>query len=254
MGSRDSKKGEFDMKNGTSIWTAAVVSVGVALSGWFIGNGFFQGRAADRFVTVKGVSERDVKANIALWPLSFVSTDDELTRAQAKIKESYEKVLDFLERHGIDPATAEVQKLEVTDRLADPYRTGPVPSRYIIAETVMVRTDTPETVAKASQAVGELVDGGVVLSSRVGPNSGPTFLFSGLSELKPEMIAEATAKARRAAEQFAKDSGSEIGRIRRANQGVFVILPRDRAPGVVEGSQLNKTIRVVSTIEYYLKD
>jgi hypothetical protein len=75
-----------------------------------------------------------------------------------------------------------------------------------------------------------------------------------LNELKPEMIAEATAEARRSAERFARDSGSKIGTIRRANQGVFVILARDRAPGIVEGSQLQKTVRVVSTIEYYLKD
>ncbi|MCF8061816.1 MAG: SIMPL domain-containing protein [Deltaproteobacteria bacterium] len=76
----------------------------------------------------------------------------------------------------------------------------------------------------------------------------------GVSGLEPEMIAEATAKARRAAEQFAKDSGSRIGPIRRANQGVFVIQPRDRAPGVMEGSQLHKTVRVVFTIEDGLED
>ena len=75
-----------------------------------------------------------------------------------------------------------------------------------------------------------------------------------MSELKPEMIAEATSKARRAAEQFAKDSGSRIGAIRRVNQGVFVILPRDRAPGITEESQRDKTIRVVSTIQYFLKE
>jgi hypothetical protein len=242
------------MKNGINIWTAAMVGFGIAIAGWFIGHGFFQGRVADRFVTVKGVSEREVKANVALWPLRFVSTDDDLSLAQAKIRESHEEILDFLKKHGIDPAMAEVQKLEVTDRLADPYRTGPMQSRYIIAQTLMVRSNDPEAIAKASQAVGELVDAGVVLSSRGGPYSGPTFLFTGLSELKPDMIAEATAKARRAAEQFAKDSGSRIGRIRRANQGVFVIQPRDRAPGIIEGSQLHKTVRVVSTIEYYLKD
>ena len=80
-----------------------------------------------------------------------------------------------------------------------------------------------------------------------------TFLFTGLTALKPEMIEDATANARRAAEQFAADSGSRLGGIRRANQGVFVILARDRAPGIQEENQLNKTVRVVSTIEYYLK-
>ena len=231
-----------------------LLALGIAIAGWFVGEGFFKGRAADRFVTVKGVSERDVTSDVALWPLRFVSTNDDLKQAQAAIKQSHQQVLTFLERHGIDAKAAEVQKLEVNDLLANPYRSGPAQSRYIITETLMVRTDEPETVQKASQAVGELVDEGVVLSSTGGPAIGPTFLFTRLSELKPEMIAEATAEARRAAEQFAKDSGSEIGAIRRANQGVFVILARDRAPGIMEGSQLHKTVRVVATIEYYLKD
>lgn len=233
---------------------AFILAIGIAAGGWFIGDGFLKGRAADRFVTVKGVSERDVQADIALWPIGFVSTSDDLSVAQRAIKESHQHVLAFLERHGIDPGAAEVQKLEVADLLANPYRSGPTPSRYIITESLMVRTKDTETVVRASQAVGELVDVGVILSSAAGPTAGPTFLFTALNELKPGMIAEATAEARRAAEQFAKDSGSRIGNIRRANQGVFVILPRDRAPGIAEGSQLEKTVRVVSTIEYYLKD
>jgi hypothetical protein len=183
-----------------------------------------------------------------------VSTNDDLKEAQAAIKKSHQHVLTFLERHGIDPAAAEIQRLEVNDLLANPYRSGSTQSRYIITETLMVRSEDTGTIEKASQAVGELVDAGVILSASGGPATGPTFLFTGLNELKPEMIAEATAEARRAAEQFAKDSGSEIGTIRRANQGVFVILARDRAPGIMEGSQLQKTVRVVSTIEYYLRD
>lgn len=233
---------------------ALVLGIGIAVAGWFVGDGFVKGRAGDRFVTVKGVSERDVQADVALWPIRFVATDEDLGQAQRAIKQHHQHVLAFLKRHGIDPAAAEVQRLEVNDLLANPYRSGSTQSRYIITETLMVRSEDTGTIEKASQAVGELVDAGVVLSSTGGPDSGPTFLFTGLNELKPEMIAEATAEARRAAEQFAKDSGSEIGTIRRANQGVFVILARDRAPGIMEGGQLQKTVRVVSTIEYYLKD
>lgn len=233
---------------------AIVLAIGIAAAGWFVGDGFVKGRATDRFVTVKGVSERDVQADVALWPLRFVSTSDDLREAQAAIKQSHQHVLAFLERHGIDPAAAEIRHLEVNDLLANPYRSGSTQSRYIITETLMVRTEDTGTIARASQAVGELVDAGVVLSSTGGPASGPTFLFTRLNELKPVMIAEATAEARRAAEQFAKDSGSEIGDIRRASQGVFVILARDRAPGIMEESQPQKTVRVVSTVDYYLKD
>jgi len=120
---------------------------------------------------------------------------------------------------------------------------------------VMVRSSDPDRIFAASQAVGDLIDAGVVLSSgeEYGPG-GPTFVFTRLNDLKPEMIAEATASARVAAQQFAQDSRSDIAGIRRANQGVFVILPRDEAPGIAEQTQLFKKVRVVSTIDYLLKD
>ena len=117
----------------------------------------------------------------------------------------------------------------------------------------MVRSSETERIEKASQAIGQLVDAGVVLSSDGPMSNGPTYLFTRLSEHKPAMIAEATANARRAAEEFAADSGSRLGKIRRANQGVFVILARDRAPGIDEQGQRQKTIRVVTTIEYFLE-
>ena len=204
------------MKNGINLIYAGILAAGMAIEGWFIGHGFIQGRAADRFVIVKGVSEREVKADVALWPLRFVSTDDDLNQARMQIKQSHEQVLSFLKKHGIKLSAAEVQKIEVTDRLADQYRTGPIQSRYIVTQTVMVRTKDIEAIIKASQAVGHLIDAGVVLSSTMGTYGGPTFLFTGLSDLKPDMIAEATSKAHKAAEQFAKDSGSQIGAIQRS--------------------------------------
>jgi len=91
----------------------------------------------------------------------------------------------------------------------------------------------------------------VVLSSDYGP-SGPTYLFKGLNDIKPALIAEATAAARASAEQFAKDANATLGGLRRANQGVIQILPRDQGAGMSEESQASKTVRVVSTLEYYL--
>jgi len=241
------------MKSSHLMIIAIILGICIAAGGYFIGHGFFKGRAVDRYVTVKGISERDVTANVALWPISFVATDDDLGRAQAKIKTGYRQTMAFLSDHDVAADEAEVQRLEVTDVMANPYRSGSAEYRYIIEQTVMVRSVDPEKIAQASQAVGELVDANVVLSSR-GHQGGPTYLFNKLSELKPEMIAEATANARRAAEQFAKDSGSKLGKIRRANQGLFQILPRDRASGISEGGQLEKTVRVVSTVQYYLED
>jgi hypothetical protein len=242
------------MKEFSRIFAALLLAVGVVLAGFFVGHGFFKGRSSERFVTVKGVSERHVMSDVAFWPIRFVSTDDDLGKAQAKINDSAGKVLAFLEKHGIQEDSVEMDRLEVNDLLANPYRTGPIQTRYIITQAFMVRSNDPELVRNASQDINELVEAGVVLSAAGGPGAGPTYLFTGLSDLKPEMIAEATANARRAAQQFAKDSGSSIGVIRRANQGVFVMLPRDRVPGVSQESQMEKTVRVVSTVEYYLGD
>jgi hypothetical protein len=234
---------------------ALVLAVGVAVAGWFVGDGFLRGRAADRFVTVKGVAEREVKADIALWPLKFVVTDNDLNSAQQRITASAAHVYEFLARNGIDKAQAQLQGLEVVDLLANQYGERSQDSRYIITQTIMVRSSDPDVVFNATQKVGELVSAGVVLSSRGEyGNEGPTFLFTRLNDAKPEMIAEATASARLAAEQFAKDSQSRLGSIRNANQGVFVILPRDQASGVQEQQQLQKILRVVTTVEYFLDE
>ncbi len=241
------------MRCGSTIG-AAVLALGIALGGWFVGEGFVKGRTADRYVTVKGISERDVEADIALWALGFVATDNDLAQAQARIQENRTQVMDFLVRHQIAAESVRIQGLEVTDTLADPYRNNQNKSRYIVSMTLMVRSEQPELIERASQAVGELVQAGVVLSSSGGAARGPTYLYTGLSTLKPEMIAEATANARRAAEQFARDSGNRVGDIRRANQGIFVILARDRARGMDEGSQRYKTVRVVSTVQYLVAD
>jgi uncharacterized protein len=236
------------------VLSASILALGVLLSGGLIGSGFARGRSADRYVEVKGLAEREVVANLALWPLRYVATGEDLTATQAQIARETRQVYTFLSRHGIDTTAVQLQALEVSDAFANRYqgeRGGP---RYIIQQTVMVRSDRPQVVMAASQKVSELVTAGVVLSSSgefgIG---GPTFVFTLLNQLKPAMVAEATANARAAAQQFAADSKSSVGDIRQASQGVFVILPRDQAPGVNEGAQLQKTVRVVSTVQYFLK-
>lgn len=233
---------------------ALVVAVGITLGGIAIGYGFASGRATDRFVEVKGLAEQDVEADLALWPLRFVSTGDDLQAAQAQIQRYTRQVMAFLQEHGVDTAGAELQNLEVSDARANRYQQNTGGPRFIIQQTLMVRSDEPRVVRAASQRVSELVSAGVVLqqSGDYGMG-GPTYVFSGLNALKPDMIATATANARIAAEQFARDSRTTLGNIRQANQGVFVILPRDQAPGVQEGGQLNKTVRVVSTVQYFLR-
>jgi hypothetical protein len=238
----------------TRILAALLVAAGLAAGGWFIGTGFAQSRQ-QRFVAVKGLSEHNVEADIALWRIEFVETGNQLADAQANIQRDAAAVTAFLARHKLGNDAIAFRNVQVTDRAARMYGNDQYTTRFIVTGTIMVRTRDVHAVAAAAQDTGALIAHGIVLgNSDGGGGTGPNYLFDGINKLKPSMIAEATKNARAAAEQFARDSGSELGGIRRANQGVFEILPRDKAPMLEADRQIEKTVRVVATLEYTLKD
>lgn len=227
------------------------IAVGLGLGGLFIGQGFEAGRSGDRYVTVKGLAERYVEADLAIWPLRFAATGNDLASVQAEIERDTAAIRDFFRANGLPTEAVRPIRLEVIDLLAQPYRPeGAGDSRFIITQTLVVRTDEVALIRDLTQRMGEIVRQGVVLQE----TGGPAFVFTGLNAIKPEMLAEATASARRAAAQFAADADSELAGIRRANQGVFQILPRDEAAGIAEPSQVEKKVRIVTTIEYRLAD
>lgn len=236
------------------IIAALVLGAGAAAGGWFIGNGFYAARYGDRFVSVKGLAEQHVKADLAIWPVRFVASGNQLDQVQATIRKEAVTVTSFLESQGIAAADIRLESLEVTDRDAQLYGGNNKGDRFIIRQTLMVRSHAVDKVASAGQQVGKLVDAGVILDSNGGNGAGgPSYSYTQLNQIKPAMIAAATKAARAAAEQFAKDSGASLGGIRRADQGVFQILARDNAPGVNARQQVAKTVRVVSHVQYYLQ-
>jgi hypothetical protein len=234
----------------------AILALGLAVGGFFAGNGFVRAKSAERFVTVKGVSEREARADLAIWPIHLIAADNDLTVASNQLQNSIRQVRAFLVRNNVDTTGISLQGFTVSDASTNQYGGDRMNSkRFVIKQTIVIRSTKPEIVLAASEHVGELVSAGVVLSSgEEYGNKGPTFVFSGLNDLKPAMIAEATARAREGAEQFARDSRSSLGGIRQASQGVFSILPRDQVQGISEESQIVKTVRVVSTVEYFLRN
>ena len=183
---------------------ALILGLGLLGAGFLVGRGFELGRAADRFVTVKGLAETFVKADLAVWPLRITATGTDLARIQDQIDADLGTITRFLTGHGIEAGAIQPQRVEVTDLLAQPYRPERVDeNRFIIAQTVIVRTEQVDRVAELNRQTGELVKQGVVLAD----TGGPTYLFTKLNDIKPQMLAEATRNARQAAEQFAADFG-----------------------------------------------
>jgi hypothetical protein len=225
------------------------LGLGLVIAGFFVGDALYKARASERYVTVKGLAERIVKADLAIWPLTFKETDNDLVRLQRKVDTNRKAIREFLVGAGFSEAEISESPVDIMDFEAQPYiQPGENRQyRYMAQATLILRSPNVALVKQAMERSGELVSGGIAL---VGSEYGQRaeFLYTSLGKIKPEMIAEATQDARRAAEQFARDSGSETGAIRKATQGLFSIEDRDRF------SPDQKHVRVVTTIEYYLDD
>jgi hypothetical protein len=247
-------------RGGTAL-LGALLALGLIVGGWVLGAQIKATRLSDRYVTVKGLVERKVKSDLAIWPLSYKEAGDDLSSVYAKTETDKKAVLQFLDQQGIQTSEIELGVVRVVDTQANEYGGGNrPPHRYIVEQQITVRTSRVDPLAAAAQKTMQLLQKGIVLGGN--PGQGLAYKFTVLNSIKPDMITEATRNARAAADRFASDSGSKVGSIRQANQGVFSILPADQndtsEPGEFAGgnftpdSSLMKTVRVVTTVEYYL--
>jgi hypothetical protein len=237
-----------------------LLAFGIIVGGWVLGAQIKATRLSDRYVSVKGLVERTVKSDLVIWPLSYKEAGDNLPAVYAKTDADKTAIMQFLDEQGIKSSEIELDVVRVVDTQANEYGGGNrAPQRYIVEQQITVRTSRVDQVAAAAQKTMQLLQKGIVLNSTQG--QGLAYKFSGLNSIKPDMITEATRNARAAAERFASDSGSKVGSIRQANQGVFSILPADQGSTTGEegdnnataDNSLMKTVRVVTSVQYYLE-
>ena len=234
----------------SSVLAAVVLALGLVCSGWFIQQGLQTFRMDDRVVSVKGLAERDVEADLAVWTLSHTGTGNELAAVQDQIEENGKTIVAFLKSAGFGDAELIVEPLQAQDLLAQAYRPeGVEQGRYIITQLITVRSTQMEKFDAALGRMGELLRKGVALSN----STPPTYMFTKLNDIKPAMLAEAVKNGRQSAQEFAADSGQKVGGIKAASQGMFQILPRDPIAYVSEQNQRFKTVRVVSTLDFFLE-
>jgi len=229
---------------GLPFLSALLVAAGLALGGWFAGQGLAKFRTDDRFVVVKGLAEREVPADLVVWPLGHAVTGNDLGQLQAQLDASTGAIRDFLLQAGFQDGEISIAPPRLEDRAAWAWGENQPRERFRYQTTVTLRSNRVAEAIQALRNTGELVGRGVLLSE----GGFPSFEFTGLNDIKPGLIAEATANAREAASQFAADANATVGGIRNANQGVITINDRD------QGSPHVKVVRVVSTVEYFLVD
>lgn len=230
-------------------WTSAIIlAAGLIVAAVIGGNALLDFKRLDRYVTVKGLAELEVSADLAIWPISFSVTANSLGELQSKLESATDTITAYLKLHGFGNDDLTRSPPRITDFYAQSYGNTRPPERYQAIGNITLQSSSIGSVKTALQAISSLLSEGIMLAQDYSFGSSAQFLYTGLNDIKPDMIAAATANARAAANQFAEDSGSKVGEIRTANQGLFTISERDsNSPEV-------KIVRVVSTVQFYLKN
>ena len=224
------------------------IFIGLSALGYLLGNAVIEYKQYDRSVTVKGLSEREYDADIVIWPIQFTAAGNDLESLYNSIENNTLSIKAFLGKNGISPEEVTFASPAITDKSAQQYGSNAKPEfRYTALQTVTVYSKNINAVRSVMSSLSELGKQGIVFT---GGNyqSQTEYIFTRLNDVKPEMIEEATRKAREVAEKFASDSQSKLGKIKRASQGQFSISARDKNNPHI------KKVRVVSTVEYYLSD
>ena len=229
--------------NLSKIIAPALISVAVVILGFTLKAGIDNIAYRDREVTVRGLAEREVKADLVTWPITYSLAGNDLMTIYQKVNTNNEIIVKFLTSNGIPREEISVNPPDTYDRASNRYGSDSFNYNYAISCTVTVTTKQVDKVRELLGRQSDLLKEGIPFS-----NSYINYQFTGLNSLKPEMIAEATKNARAAAQQFAADSESRVGKIKTASQGQFSIDDSDSSTPFI------KKVRVVSTIVYYLED
>lgn len=230
-----------------SLLPSLLLALGIVVLGLCVKSGLGSFSQNARVVTVKGLAEKEMKADKVIWPIVYKELGNDLNALYNTINKKNKVVLDLLASKGItaDEITTSV---DVTDMDADAYTADRSPYRYRVSSIITVNTKKVDTVLALLKEQTSLIQKGVAVTFSNYSYPSIQFEYTGLNEIKPEMIKEATKNARKAAEQFAIDSESKLGKIKTANQGQFSISDRDQNTPYI------KNVRVVTTIQYMLED
>lgn len=226
---------------------AIILAIGTLLLGVCIYMGLSTFAAKDRVVSVRGLAEREVKADHVIWPITYKTTGNDLQAIYANVNEVSARIEKFLVSNGIDRKDISSSAPQIVDLKSERYTSNDdvARGRYNVTNVITVSSSKVEAVRGLMSRMGELLKQGIAISAG-DYNNQVQYEFTNLNKIKPQMIEEATKNAREAAVKFANDSESKLGKIKSASQGLFTIDDRDQYTPYI------KKVRVVTSVDYFL--
>jgi len=229
---------------------ALVIAAGIAVAGYFVGQTMYNSKVGINTAEVKGLAEKRVDADRAYWRIQYTVSGEDKEAIAALYEQSkahQDRIVALLLDSGFDetevtPGVVDYKRQEFRDE-----NQNLVDEKYLLIGTIEVETDNVQLVSSARSKLNELIAIGIDIR-----NNPPAYYFTSLNDIKPEMLKEATTNARIAANEFAANAGVNVGGIRNARQGGFNI--RDVGESYTDTTKIEKDVRVVTTITFYLTD
>lgn len=228
------------------IIAAFLIALGITLGNYFIAHGIVMHQWFNRYVAVKGLAEQIVKSDEANWQITFSYADDDMAKVYAGVANSQNTVKNFLIKAGFAENEIALNPVSLVDNQSSGYNANTTAKRYNATAGITIQTNKVDAVQNGIQKIGDLVQQGIVIT-----NSSIQYRFTKLNDIKANMLTVATDNAKKAAETFAKNSDSNLGKIKKADQGMITI--QGASGDAYDQSTIMKKVRVVTSIEYFLK-
>ncbi len=185
--------------------------------------------------------------NIVIMPIKLTRTSNNLESLIINVDNYTNKVIMFLKENGLKEEDITLGAISIVDKMANEFSNQEFSIRYLATKVINIYSSEIEKVRALSGKLSELSQAGILFKTD-DYDSKIEYVYTKLNDIKPSMIEEATSNARAVAQKFAHDSNSKLGKIKKATQGQFEVISRDK------NSEHIKNIRIVSTVEYYLID
>ncbi len=226
------------------------VAIGLAVAGYYVGQTLYNAKVALNTAEVKGLAERRVQADRVNWTISTrVSgkTREEIPALYQQAEQHQQAIITLLHENNFDDSEIKVGVFNYQYQEFRDENQKLVDESHTLAGSINIESNKVDQITQVRSKVNKLIAQGIDID-----NGAPAFRFTKLNDIKPEMLSEATKNARLAANEFAKNAGVTVGGIRNAQQGGFYI--RDAGEECGDTAKIEKDVRVVTTITFYLTE
>jgi uncharacterized protein len=240
-----------------SLSFAIVISTAIAASAWAVVK-----LTRPTTIDVRGSAKKRINSDLAQWTAVVTATKPTRVEAYAALTKDVAQVRAFLAQAGLPEAAARSSAVELTEMSHEEMveegtktRRKTVFDGWRAQQNIEVVSGDVPLVERLSREATQLLEKGVIITSEA-----PRYLYTKVSDLKIEMLAEASRDARQRAERMieAAGGGARVGRVEGIDTGVININPANSTETSWEGnydtSSFEKDILTTVRVRFEVKN